>query len=724
MGSIVLAVLSTVFAAQQDSIRTFATPATEAVVTRASERFHIQDTLVDDYTAALNYRLTVAQGNGRWQRALAGAVEEQQARVHWSRPNDLRVDVIGRRYQSRSPELELSSVFDRPWFVPRGVGDSVRLFSDDFPATGALHPLGRGAFAAYHYDLTDSLSVVLPDGRNLRLYSVNFIPKRVAPALVAGRLWIDAASFEVVRFTFRYVGEGLWEQPDGGTTRDSAAARRTNRFISRVLTIDADLEYGLQDGRYWMPYRQSIAGTIRIPLANGAIISFHAVTTFRDYQINTGQPIQFVLPMDSLTGRERREARRDSLQAEREGRARDERSYDYAGRWPGGRYEVHRPSNDSLSRYDAWTDSLRVSNDADDELRIREMSGFLEELAEELPGDLTGQRAFSIGFERMGDAFGYNRVQGVSLGAGIRLSVPGVSFTDLFLTGRYGFSDQRGSARAGIVRDAPGAKVTLAGFRDIVDADPFSAGRTLGNSANALFTAHDNADYFLATGARADVTIYAAPGLDVTVGGGYQRERSTPTEARSAVNNLLGGDGYFPPNPDVAEGDFGRASLRVDRFGKLRWTLVADGLTGADVTAGRVYGEVKRGWGGARGMTIRLKVGIASSEAPPQTLFRLGGMQTVRGFQYGTARGTAFWAGQLDVSPLKGSIRPVLFLDAGQAGTPGTLFDNEALIGGGVGVSLYSPLLRTTLIRFDLSHPLSNTIEPEWRFDLVFSPVR
>lgn len=257
-------------------------------MTRASERFHIQDTLVDDYTAALNYRLTVAQGNGRWQRALAGAVEEQQARVHWSRPNDLRVDVIGRRYQSRSPELELSSVFDRPWFVPRGVGDSVRLFSDDFPATGALHPLGRGAFAAYHYDLTDSLSVVLPDGRNLRLYSVNFIPKRVAPALVAGRLWIDAASFEVVRFTFRYVGEGLWEQPDGGTTRDSAAARRTNRFISRVLTIDADLEYGLQDGRYWMPYRQSIAGTIRIPLANGAIISFHAVTTFRDYQINTG----------------------------------------------------------------------------------------------------------------------------------------------------------------------------------------------------------------------------------------------------------------------------------------------------------------------------------------------------------------------------------------------------------------------------------------------------
>jgi hemolysin activation/secretion protein len=104
--------------------------------------------------------------------------------------------------------------------------------------------------------------------------------------------------------------------------------------------------------------------------------------------------------------------------------------------------------------------------------------------------------------------------------------------------------------------------------------------------------------------------------------------------------------------------------------------------------------------------------------------FRLGGMHTVRGFDYGVLTGAAFWAAQLDVSPLRGTIRPVLFVDAGQAAPAADLFGSRALAGGGVGVSVYSPLLRTTLIRLDLSHPISPDTGGTWRFDLVFSPVR
>ncbi|HEU5051274.1 MAG TPA: ShlB/FhaC/HecB family hemolysin secretion/activation protein, partial [Gemmatimonadales bacterium] len=121
---------------------------------------------------------------------------------------------------------------------------------------------------------------------------------------------------------------------------------------------------------------------------------------------------------------------------------------------------------------------------------------------------------------------------------------------------------------------------------------------------------------------------------------------------------------------------------------------------------------------------LRLKAGVAENAAPPQMQFRLGGMQTVRGFEYGTLMAPAFWAAQLDVSPLKGTIRPVLFIDAGQAAPLDGLFESEALAGGGIGVSVYSPLLRTTLIRMDLSHPISPDEGGKWRFDLVFSPVR
>ena len=71
--------------------------------------------------------------------------------MQWQRPNDLRVDVVGRRSRSRSETLELSSVWDRPWFVPRGVDDSVRIFSNEFPATGALHPLAATGPEWYRY---------------------------------------------------------------------------------------------------------------------------------------------------------------------------------------------------------------------------------------------------------------------------------------------------------------------------------------------------------------------------------------------------------------------------------------------------------------------------------------------------------------------------------------------------------------------------------------------
>src|SRR5688500_1116011 len=267
MGPHVVILLSILQQQPQDTLRiTYGNPATRALVVRAAERHAARDSAVADYRARIRYRLSVSLGKRRWGRPATAAVEEQDAVVAWQRPNDLRVDVVGRRFRSRSERLQLSSVFDRPWFVPRGLGDSVRIFSDEFPATGALHPLGAGYEAAYHFDLLDSLSVAVPGGPRLKLYSVQVIPRVVGPALVAGRLWLDAGTAEVVRFTFRYVGTQLWARPEGRERGDSASARRVNGLINRLLTIDADLEYALQDGRYWMPYRQSVAGTIRIPV--------------------------------------------------------------------------------------------------------------------------------------------------------------------------------------------------------------------------------------------------------------------------------------------------------------------------------------------------------------------------------------------------------------------------------------------------------------------------
>ncbi len=721
--------LSTSTPQQPDTLLAFANPATRALVLRGISRHRAQDSAVVDYQARIRYRLTASLGRRRWGRFPIGTVEEQEAQVSWHLPNDLRVDVIGRRARTRNGAPPISSVFDRPWFVPRSVGDSVRIFSNDFPATGALHPLAADGPAWYHYDLTDSLTATMAGGRRIRLYAVQFTPRRAGPALVVGRLWLDAASAEVVRFTFRYVGTELWARPGDDEGHDSTSARRLNQLVNGIVSIDADLEYGLEESRFWMPRRQVIAGQVRLPLTD-VVVPFQATTTFDDYSVNTGRAVAFALPapdtVRSDSARAARRAARDSVRAAREGREGDSanaRGWTRGGFWAGGRYEVHRPSNDSLSRYRGWTDSLAFDTAEADDRRLRNVQSDLAVLAEELPDDITLRKPRGIAYQNLSDLVQYNRVQGLSLGAGYRERVPGTTFSDLFATVRYGLSDERVTGRLSLVRDAPRGRLVASVYRDMADADPFSAGRTLANTASALFTGHDYADYYLATGAGVSFQLSLGTGVDLTLSARGERQRSVEQRAHSAVNDFLGGTGDFPANPPIADGDYGLAGARVDGYGALRWWLAAEGLGGTGVTSGRLMGQVQRGFGGVRGATIRLKAGYAGREMP-QLLFRAGGLNTVRGFEYAALRGQAFWAAQLDVSPFTSNFRPVVFLDAGRAGRPEDLFSRGTLVGGGIGISIYSPLLRSTLFRLDLSHSITPDTGARWRFDIVMQPVR
>ncbi len=680
-------------------------------------RRHSADSLVSDYRARIHYRLAVGTGRRRWAQVPVSAVEEQVADVRWQRPNDLRVDVIGRRSRSRSGWLRLSSVWDRPWFVPRGVDDSVRIFSDEFPARGALHPLAATGPEWYRYTLTSGLTVTPAQGGSLRLLQVEVTPRRTGPALIAGRMWIDSSTAVVVRLTFRYVGTGLWVVPDSASRSDSASARRVNSIANQVASIDADLEYALQDGRFWMPYRQVIAGRVRIPLVSDVVIPFRATTTFEDFEINAGRPIAFELPLPkAVRGPDARRARRDSLRTEREDSL---RSWSYADRWAGGRYELHRPSNHALSRFEGWSDSLSLESDPADERRHRETEAELARVAEELPGPLTGERAHGVGYERLTDALRYDRVQGLSFGLGYRVRVPSARFTDLYGSLRYGFSDERITGRLTLLRDAPGGRLALSGYRDVTEVDPFSPGHGFGNTLNALFTTHDNADYALMAGGSVGYETSLATGLDLGAGVRLDRQSSVAREATSEVNDFLGGSGIFPTNPPVYEGTFGGGYVRLAGAGDTRWTLTADVLAGEGRTTGRVFGEIRRGFGGRRGVTLRLKGGLATAPTLMQSLFRLGGVNTVRGFDYAALRGQAFWAAQLDVAPIPGRLRPVLFVDAGQAERPGGLFGSRALVGGGVGLSVYGGLLR-----FELSHPISPDTGGKLRFDIVVSGAR
>ncbi|HEX3233556.1 MAG TPA: hypothetical protein VHR41_05135 [Gemmatimonadales bacterium] len=337
-----------------------------------------------------------------------------------------------------------------------------------------------------------------------------------------------------------------------------------------------------------------------------------------------------------------------------------------------------------------------------------------------LTDTLSDERAHGIAYERLADVLRYDRVQGLSLGIGYQVRVPGLRFTGLYGTIRYGLSDDRVTGRLTLLRDAPGGgRVAVSGYREIGDLDPFAQGHGIGNTLNALFAAHDNGDYSLVQGGSLGFETPLALGLDFDLGLRVERETSVGRTARSAVNDFLGGSGLFPPNPAVDQGTFGSAWGRVTGTGAIRWSVAADVIGGEGRSTGRLYGELRHAVGGRRGVTLGVKAGVATQPTITQSLFRLGGLATVRGFDYGERRGSAFWSAQLDIAPLKGRFRPVAFLDAGQAASAGDLFSTRALVGGGVGLSLFNGALR-----FDLSHPISPDTHRKVRFDLVLRAPR
>ena len=322
-----------------------------------------------------------------------------------------------------------------------------------------------------------------------------------------------------------------------------------------------------------------------------------------------------------------------------------------------------------------------------------------------------------IAYERLSDALGYNRVQGLSIGAGYRLPV--ASGTSLYATVRYGLSDERVTGRLSVLHQAGRMRYSLSGYDDLTDIDPFAPGRSLNNSLNALFAGHDNGDYLLAQGGALGVETELAPALELVVTGRVERERSVTRVAVSEINDFLGGTGQFPPNPAVSERTFALVSAALSGLRRTRWKVALEVLAGSMPAVPRMYAEVRRTLRWQGGISVEAKGGVGTQPSQPQMLFRLGGLNTVRGFEYGIARGPSFWAAQVDIAPLRGRIRPVVFLDAGQAAEPSELFSSRALVGAGAGLSLLGGL-----VRLEFSRPVSPDLGGKIRFDLVVAAGR
>ena len=689
----------------QDSV--YQDRATAELVAVARRRHAEQDTLVADYRAMVRSRLDVALGRSRFARLFPLLATEHLARVHWAYPNKIKIDMVAQRGATITSRVRTDVRLSRPWFIARGLGDSIRLIEDgEVPERAALHPFAEGAEEYYHYAITDSLGIRLPE-RLLIAVAIDVEPRKLGAALIAGRIWVDRATGDVVRLTFFLLGEYLWSLPEGETAKDSSDARRANQLAQRIVRVEADIEYALFEQRYWMPYTQFITLHLEDPWVTAAVLPVRFRTTFSDYEINTGRPIAFQLTLPEGV---REETRGDSADVRgalvRGGRRPD-----------GGRWEVASPALDSLEAYDEWPDSLRLDLAPEDEARFRDMTAELARISEDLPGGWVGRGGLRLA--RFGDLFRYNRVQGVSLGGTYEWS-PGPPFTTVLIRARYGLTDGRFLPEVLVRRDAPSGLWELSAGKVQADVDPFSRGLSLSNSINAVFAGHDDADYMVALRARLRRGGLIGSDVEWSVYAGFEDQESARGTATSILHDFFFGDGAFPPNPPIRDGAYGVGGIELDgRRHHTRWRLGLDGQFGDRLI-------VARGWGAASlqagPVRVRAVGGAATRDDVPQKLLRAGGPNTVRGYDFGTRTGEALWAAQLELALRPDRVvQPVLFADAGNAGPFGTVFRDSPLIGIGAGLSLS---LLVTELRLTVSKSVGTNNEQPARFDILFRAPR
>ena len=717
----------------------YADSATAALIARARQRHHALDAAVHDYRATVTTKLDAAFARGRFARLLPIGVLEQVAALSWQAPNDVQLVTLGQRNRTAFRGADMDARWDRPWFIPRFLGDSIHLIANDFPNRPAVHPLADGAERFYRYAIEDSLELALP-GRTVKAIAVRVTPTRAEGALVAGQLWFDAQSAEVVRFRFTFVGRDLWGGRDSlKTARDSADARRSNDLANRVLRVSADLEYGLFSRRFWLPYRQSIVLDIELPWFGGVVIPVTFVSTFTDMVVNGGVPIVFTVPLPDTgavvkvekgkrgvtlsggsEGAQERRRRAERAQArERADSTRRREGYTSAGRWPGGRYEIRVPPDSVLDRYEGWHDSLTLALSPDDAARLDDMRRQALALRAQLPASLVGSAPPLLSIDRFADLLRYNRAEGLAVGAGLSWPLGG-PFVTLALRGRYAFTDERLQAAVALRRDVIGGRTELSAFREMTDADPLAPGLGPGNSIRALFFALDDGAYVFAQGAEVRREFAYRNAADVSLAVRFAQERTPNNLAHAALHQLLGGRGDFAPLDPVLPGTFTTVTAGISGgLVPTSWKVGAEVSTGAGATAGRVWVAASSDVRAPAGLQVAIGgwAGAGAGDSIPQREFRLGGARTLQGYEAGTFRGPSAYAASVDVSLRRRGLSPVVFADVGQASVRGVSFRGDPHVSVGAGLTALGGLVRVHAAR-----PLGPGAR--WRFDLVFGTLR
>ncbi len=725
-------------AVTDNDLRTaFTDPRARDLVTRARAARLGQDSSLRNYDAGVRERLTARLGIGAHGPQRVVYRQESAFRVQWQRGVGARVELTGARVgvPIAPPDAERDalegSVTDPDMtpipYVPgqEGLSFGSAMARADVDDRGVVNPLANGAEAYYTYILGDSMAWTLPDARRVRLRELEVRPRWPRWNLVVGSLWFDAESGQLVRAAYRLsTPTDIWARA-GDRTRDSAAAnsaigRRILKAFVSPFRQDIDgiaIEYGLFEGRYWLPRSRSLSGMVqfsfaRVPISIEQAFTYAAINgpdTLAAIAVNDVSLVRPETP-DSL-GPAAARAWRDSVYADRR---RVHRAFTDSLHTttcqPGGTHTVARERQgvvvaveypcdvQSLARSPDFTTSIYDANEAVFDAASRDAL-----LADALP--FGAQALFTLSnLPAPSVDYGlsmtrYNRVEGLSTGVRAEQQFGG----GYVGTGsvRLGVADREPNVELSLARTNVARTVSLDAYNRLVSASDWGQPLSFGASVSALLFGRDDGFYSRASGAALRWNTTRGLPLDWTLFA--ERERSARAHTAYSVS------GTFVPNIEAAAGSYAGGGVRwhaargLDPRGVRLASDVRLEAAGGAASYGRAAGDVtlSSGLPHSLGAALTLAAGSSAGGLPPQRMWYLGGTETVRGQQPDTAqRGNAFWLTRLEFGPALPGYRVLLFGDLGWTGDRAAIRNLiRPMSGVGVGLSTFDGLVRLDVAR-------------------------
>ena len=692
----------------------FATPAARVLLLRARVARLRVDSSLRGYDATSYRRATV----GIALRAIGAERvlyrQESSGRVRWQRGVGARVDVTGQREAAPLAEGSIRSTnpVAFPYFPGKDalwIGGAA-VAREEVDETRLVHPIALGAEAYYTYAIGDSVQMSLPGGQRIVLRELRVTPRTPDWHVFVGSFWFDEASAQLVRATYRVAAEAdLTEQ----TRRATADGRARIPFIVRQMALPVraelsviNIEYGLHEGRFWLPRANTAAGTINLNMARLPLVLEEKFT----YDVVNGdtmtEPLAEAAPglrfdtLDRVPAAQRQAVVRALMRKQADDRKAQcahgtvftQRQLRYARTVetlvviPCDTAALARSATLPPQMFATGEKPFAVLDDAANEkaLAVGRQAGFGPQAPRWSAGITDGLLRFNR-VEGLSAGLAYNQI----LGAGYAVDA----------RARIGTGDGWPQLEIGLTRATGARNERVAAYARIVSLNDWGTPFGFSESMQGALVARDEGFYARNWGAEYTRTFDAAGASRLRLF--IEGQGTAPVTTRWSAREWRD-DPRVLPNIVAREGMWAGAELRTqwawgaDPAGlRTRAEIRLEGAGGA-TSYGRVALE-----GGASsafgplfgGMTLALGSGAGS--LPPQRSWFLGGARTVRGQVAGTMVGDAFWLARLELGPRWTLVRPSLFYDAGWAGArTAELSRVRPMSGAGVGFAVMDGLVR------------------------------